>query len=124
MPNAKPQQRSCKRCSTEFKVSTTHKYYCSTKCRTEQRIVLSYVSHIKLKYGLSYEQFTTLLSLQNHECKICNVKIANGLNCHVDHCHTTNKIRGLLCSSCNQALGLFKDNTLNLKKAIKYLEDN
>lgn len=41
---------------------------------------------------------------------------------YIDHCHKTNQVRGLLCFSCNSALGHFKDNVESLKKAIKYLK--
>ena len=40
----------------------------------------------------------------------------------IDHCHNTKKIRGLLCHYCNMALGLFKDNTDIMQKAIEYLK--
>ncbi len=42
----------------------------------------------------------------------------------VDHCHSTGKVRGLLCYSCNIAIGLFKDNTELLEKAIFYLRES
>jgi hypothetical protein len=41
----------------------------------------------------------------------------------VDHNHTTGKVRGLLCSSCNGALGLFKDNPEVVAAALLYLKD-
>lgn len=40
---------------------------------------------------------------------------------HIDHCHTTNKVRGVLCDLCNKGLGQFKDNIESLTKAIEYL---
>ena len=43
---------------------------------------------------------------------------------NIDHCHKTNKIRGLLCHHCNIGLGNFNDNVVNLQLAIKYLEKN
>lgn len=60
---------------------------------------------------------------QGGRCAICenNLEI-DKLN--VDHCHTTNKIRGLLCDQCNYGLGNFKDNVSTLTKAIKYLNEN
>lgn len=42
----------------------------------------------------------------------------------VDHCHKTNKIRGLLCINCNNGLGAFKDNVFSLNRAIQYLKEN
>jgi hypothetical protein len=81
---------------------------------------------LKNLYGLSLEKFDELLAKQNNSCAICGIK-NNGdkkLFPFVDHCHTTNKIRGLLCINCNQALGKFKDDIQFLKNAIKYLEAN
>jgi len=67
--------------------------------------------------------YLELLEQQNGVCKICkNPERSNRYRrlC-VDHCHTTNKIRGLLCSNCNRALGLFKDNYEVLQAAVEYL---
>lgn len=74
-------------------------------------------------YGITNEQVLEMKTNQNGKCLICEKhesELKRGL-C-VDHCHSTNKIRGLLCHSCNQALGLFKDNTCFLKRALSYLE--
>jgi hypothetical protein len=54
------------------------------------------------------------------ECEICG-KIPRKELC-VDHCHDTGLVRGLLCYSCNFALGLLKDNVALLQKASVYLE--
>lgn len=51
------------------------------------------------------------------ECTICGVKE----NLVVDHCHKTNKIRGLLCNHCNRGLGHFKDDPELLEFAKIYL---
>lgn len=74
------------------------------------------------KYNITEKEYNYLFILQEGKCKICK-KHQNTLNkkLAVDHCHTTNKVRGLLCCSCNLALGLFKDNYTFLKNAIKYL---
>jgi len=41
----------------------------------------------------------------------------------VDHCHTSNKIRGLLCTNCNTSLGGFKESVSNLENAVKYIKE-
>jgi len=76
------------------------------------------------KYGLSLEGYNNLLTRQNGLCKICN-KSQNppGHSLCVDHDHKTNKVRGLLCYSCNAGIGKFQDNIDYLLKASYYLED-
>ncbi len=59
-----------------------------------------------------------LFEVQHGKCAICN-KTKKLL--HVDHCHETGKVRGLLCYNCNNGLGRFKDNIEFLKTAINYL---
>lgn len=56
-------------------------------------------------------------------CAICEKLLSQDTkHIHVDHCHKTNKVRGLLCSNCNKGLGFFKDNTNSLARAILYLQ--
>jgi hypothetical protein len=79
---------------------------------------------IRLRYGLSPEAYLDLLESQNRQCYICTITVEEtkeGTLC-LDHCHTTGRVRGFLCNKCNTALGLFKDNTENLLRAIQYLE--
>jgi hypothetical protein len=73
-------------------------------------------------YNLSLEQELNLLNLQNSSCAICNKHFETDADYHVDHCHVTNKVRGLLCPGCNKGLGLFKDNSEALKQAALYVE--
>ncbi len=74
---------------------------------------------LKKKFGLSKEQYTELLEKQNHVCAICGKECTKALA--VDHCHTTGKIRGLLCNNCNRGIGHLKDSVENLTNAITYL---
>lgn len=76
---------------------------------------------LKGRYGISLEEFNNLLINQKNECKICLKKCKI---LHVDHCHKTGKIRGLLCVNCNQGIGSLKEDTNIMKNAIKYIETN
>ncbi len=81
---------------------------------------------LKSQYGITLEQYNELLKQQNHKCAICKtdeVDVYKGL-LYVDHCHSTNKIRGLLCHHCNTALGKFYDSEERLLNAIEYLRKN
>lgn len=71
------------------------------------------------EYGVTKEMFYEMLESQNNLCKICSDKFTK--EPHVDHCHTAGKVRGLLCSKCNTALGLARDSEEILMKMIEYL---
>lgn len=77
---------------------------------------------IRNQYGITLAQYNTMLEAQNYKCAICgNEDEVEGRRLAIDHCHTSGKVRGLLCGKCNRGLGLFYDNTINLAKAIEYL---
>ena len=76
------------------------------------------------RYGITQEQFDQMLLEQNNKCKICSNNFKSSKDTHIDHCHGTNKVRGLLCNGCNMALGQFMDNTDILDNAIKYLQNS
>jgi hypothetical protein len=73
------------------------------------------------KYNISEEDYNNILVNQDYMCAICKNKI--GWEAAVDHCHTTNIVRGLLCRNCNLGLGGFKDNIETIKKAIEYVKN-
>lgn len=77
---------------------------------------------LKRRYNITEDFYNDLLVNQNNVCAICKKECSTGRSLAVDHCHSTNVIRGLLCSNCNVGLGKFKDDIDLLKGAIKYLE--
>lgn len=80
-------------------------------------------NRLKSEYGITVEDYDKLFKEQNECCAICSTpqsELRRRLS--VDHCHVTNKIRGLLCDSCNNGLGRFKDSEEILLIAIKYLK--
>lgn len=64
--------------------------------------------------------YVLLLAAQRGVCAICG-RAPNGRAHHIDHSHSTGKIRGVLCMNCNQGLGHFKDDPTLLGQAIAYL---
>lgn len=82
---------------------------------------------LKINFDLTVEDYESMLTEQGGTCAICKseeiVRASNGKlrNLAVDHCHVTGKIRGLLCGSCNKALGLFRDSPEVLLHATNYL---
>ena len=76
--------------------------------------------NLKRTYGISLEEYESLLESQDNVCKICKTEKI-GKHLAVDHDHKTGKIRGILCENCNRGLGMFKDSPELLQNAIQYL---
>lgn len=74
-------------------------------------------SHLKRTYGISISDYEAMVAANNGRCAICSEEA----DLCVDHCHDTGRIRGLLCRSCNKALGIFKDSPDLLAAAKEYL---
>ena len=81
-------------------------------------------SKFKNQYGITLDDYYVMLDRQGNGCGICKASSPGGRTKFfaVDHCHTTGKVRGLLCTKCNRGLGLFNDNTDKLLNAVNYLK--
>ena len=74
--------------------------------------------YMRRKFNLSESEYEELIKHNN--CQVCGRDISNK-KC-IDHCHSKEKIRGVLCNNCNTALGLVNDDVQILSKLIQYLE--
>jgi Recombination endonuclease VII len=90
----------------------------------------SYENVILRKRNITPVIYLSLWEKQDKKCAICSesiiprtVKQKTKDGAVLDHDHATEKVRGLLCSTCNQGLGSFKDSIFNLEKAITYLKN-
>ncbi len=85
--------------------------------------IVSRREKLKRQYGITPEQYQAMLTAQGGGCGICGVTGTESSRALcVDHDHATAKVRGLLCSDCNVALGRFKDNVASLLAAERYLQ--
>ena len=81
------------------------------------------MKHEKRKYGLTAEQKQALLWDQHDCCAICGYEFGQKLgDYHIDHCHRTGLVRGILCDRCNRGLGYFRDTPQFLQSAAVYLD--
>lgn len=124
--------RKCKKCEVNkvielfpFRSNGLRRYECKT-CTA--KIAREYRKNNKDKiriqkamnaYDITEKEVVDLYLEEN--CGICSVKIKNQRSKHIDHCHETNRVRGVLCTNCNVGLGMFKDNEQNLLNAIKWI---
>ena len=72
------------------------------------------------RYGIDREQYVAMLEAQQHRCPICLALLTKDI--HVDHCHETGRVRGLVHGGCNLALGHLKDDPARCRRAAAYLE--
>lgn len=83
---------------------------------------------LRKNFKITLDDYNNILMSQNGKCAICCKdeteynKNGHKFSLSVDHCHTTGKIRGILCGHCNKSLGGFKDSIELLEKAIEYLK--
>lgn len=102
---------ACKECD-KARVKARHK---ANPDRTKN-------NDLKRNYGITLQEHQQMFENQNGVCAICkNPGDGRWKKLCVDHCHTTGKVRGLLCKRCNIALGEVGDNISTLQKMIEYL---
>jgi len=77
-------------------------------------------TELKRSFGITLADYDRMLEEQNGVCAVCGQQDKH-YRLAVDHCHTTNKVRGLLCSPCNLGIGKFKDQPDRLEAAAAYL---
>ena len=86
--------------------------YASTSPESRKR------DQLKRLYNITLEQWNEMFKAQDGLCAIRREKSAR----HVDHCHSTNKVRGLLCGTCNTGIGHLRESKAIMLSAISYLE--
>ncbi|WP_344288161.1 endonuclease VII domain-containing protein [Streptomyces synnematoformans] len=82
------------------------------------RAVQGRADHLKRQYGITEAERDQMIASQMGVCLICLSAPA----VHVDHCHRTGKVRGVLCFNCNSAIGKLRDNPATARRAAAYLE--
>lgn len=108
---------ACRNCERERYLKSKKKQF---PAALRDRILLR-------KYGISRSDFDQMLARQQHRCLGCRKSITTAqknrtLAAYVDHDHTTGKVRGLLCMSCNTALGMVKESKATLRRLMAYLD--
>lgn len=77
--------------------------------------------HRLKRYGLSEADARRIMESQHGNCKICQ-KNLDGIRFHIDHDHTTGKVRGILCAACNTGIGMLAESEFSFLRAIAYLQ--
>jgi len=118
---------TCSKCGetkpyTEFKLNRTINSRNNTLYYSRRTWCRSCTNGYKRKwtYKISDKEYKQLMSATN--CEICNIEFKSNRNKFIDHCHTTSKVRGTLCTKCNTMLGMIEKDKIILPNINKYLK--
>lgn len=89
--------------------------------RTDAGRRVQWKSKLFSKYGLTEAAYAALVESQGGKCAVCQDPLVSTRHTHVDHCHKTGVVRGILCHNCNRALGAARDSPVILRGLIAYL---
>jgi hypothetical protein len=99
-----------------------HSLYNKKKQTTARTRLQMYESSIRRKYGLTWETHTALILRAKGHCDSCGEQLSGDNRAiHIDHCHITNDVRGLLCKACNTSAGNLGDCPDKIFSLIKYI---
>ena len=124
--------KHCIRCKepkdgSEFDTDCTSRDGLRSKCKSccvSDKEDLSFYQ-IKKKYDLSKDEYKAILADQKGVCAVCGGgPNGRGSKLYVDHCHKTNKVRGLLCRKCNLAIGYVDDDYIRAAELSSYLHQH
>lgn len=123
--NSGPRMKQRRR---EQKASEKYKENDKRYNRTKEGIESHFRAHLKRYYNITPERYYQIVEEQNYRCKICYQPFLCWeqtpdafRDTHVDHCHSTGIVRGVLCKGCNHAIGNLKDNPNHCANAASYL---
>lgn len=83
---------------------------------------MRWAGDLRRKYGITPELYDAIAEMQGEACAICGRARPYGEKLHVDHNHDKGYVRGLLCKTCNMAVGLFHDDPAVIRSALEYIE--
>ena len=116
----------CKECNKKGSLERNRKYRKlypeKFKVYMRKGWLKNHMKYRLAKYGITQERYDELLAKQNNECAICG-KSFDKQKITIDHSHKTNKVRGLLCFTCNISLGFLERGDIK-QKMEKYLREN
>ena len=132
-------QYKCKLCVSDYdktnpekKAEQKKRHYLKNKEKIDQRARDWYNNNkdrskgnaIQRKYGITTEIFNQMRESQQYRCAICGTgEDSLKKKLVIDHCHNTGKVRKLLCTNCNVAIGMFKENPRIMFSAMEYLKE-
>lgn len=122
--NDTPERKAAKQeYNRRYREANREKMVARSKAHYEANKEFYRFKSLASKYGVTREQYDHLMTKQKGRCAICETPFGTTRQtwAHVDHCHDSSRIRGLLCTRCNPMIGYAKDDPKILRAAIRYL---
>lgn len=114
---------------TEFRPDERYmggvKHYClacESRHRKARYLTQGIYGNVRINYNLGREEYDALMAAADGKCNICGGSNPDGRRLHVEHCHATGIVRGIVCTRCNTGIARFLDSPELLRKAAEYLE--
>lgn len=129
-PRLSQVERMCTKCGVTKPVSDFHKNGTlrgvpkfKTECKECRKAAPDATRpyHLKSRYGITISDYDRMEQEQNGLCLICHRPETQRKRLAVDHCHKTGKVRGLLCTTCNSAIGHLLDDPDVIDRAAAYV---
>jgi len=111
--------RQCSYCGTPGLPVHTGKPVCDSCRKTPKRDRPREIRRLRY-YGITQAQYDAMWLRQGKCCAICRTTDPGPRNWHIDHCHESRVVRGILCHTCNVGIGMFKDDATTLRAAAAY----
>ena len=121
--NATTSQVRCAPCQAPISAATKLAAH-ERRRGSPRRTLNSFKGNLKLKFGMSLGKYFSMLHRQDYRCDLCHNFSTANKRLAVDHCHSSGKIRSLLCFECNTTLGKVKDSPTLLRRMANYLENH
>ena len=128
-------ERRCARChetkpNSEFYADSNRRGGRGSRCkacayasRTDKHRQSALKHRLRTKYGITLEAYDAMWAAQDGKCAACRVRLVRfDRRTHLDHCHATGRVRGILCRTCNMALGYAKESVARLRGLVRYLQ--
>lgn len=129
------ESKQCSRCklskpNSEFHKSSRRKDGLKPSCkecvkeyyRESNGTLKMYNSHLLRTYGITREQYEELVTAQDGKCALCRVAFPKSrYHCHLDHCHETGIVRGIVCAKCNMRIDQYEDDPDLLLRYYEYI---
>jgi hypothetical protein len=125
LPEVKARRRAYRQSpGGSCRIKQYHAEYSSRPGVKDRKLSIVRAWTLKRKYGMTEHEYNSMLSSQNSVCAICFKSDPYNKRLSIDHDHVSGRTRGLLCTDCNRALGILRDDAERVESMMKYIRSS